>query len=471
MLRVIVLVLVMALAAMTPLQAVAQDGAYQDPEGRFTAPIPEGWRDESTDAYGHFAGGEPEADIYVLAVEADDVQAGIGAALSLIDPDFAVEPVQTVDAPLPNGTWTQNLYAVASGEIVAALGQVQGGVTCVAVLRGAPAAAQAANSTFLGVLTGIAFAGVEAVSPPYVDMDAFEEREITFGLEGWELPGTLTLPVGAGPFPAVVLVHGSGPNDRDETLGPNQPFRNLAWGLASNGVAVLRYDKRTRVYTEELAEMGDLTLDDETVDDALAAVEFLRGVEDIDPARIFVLGHSLGGHAAPRIGARDPDIAGLIILAGFTRPFEDIILEQSNYTAEVDGEVSAVEAARIEAIEAEVARIKALTPESDAGGLLLGAPAAYWLDLAAHDPVATAQTLTMPMLILQGERDYQVTMADFQNWQDGLGDRDNVTLASYPALNHLFIAGEGVITPEEYAVPGFVAEEVVTEIAAWVLAQ
>src|SRR5215471_14652653 len=148
----------------------------------------------------------------------------------------------------------------------------------------------------------------------------------------WILPGTLSVPKGEGPFAAVVLVHGSGPNDRDETIGPNKPFRDLAWGLASQGIVVLRYDKRTKVYPEKMRELvSTLTVKEEVIDDALNAVSLLRGIPGVNPQRIVVLGHSLGGYLLPRIGAADRGIAGLIMLAGMCRPFEDAILDQFSY--------------------------------------------------------------------------------------------------------------------------------------------
>ena len=105
--------------------------------------------------------------------------------------------------------------------------------------------------------------------PAYSKPDSFRERDVTIGGDEWKLPGTLTVPVGNGPFPAVLLVHGSGPNDRDETVGPNKVFKDLAEGLASRGVVVLRYEKRTRQYSSKTEAMDKFTVKEETVDDAL----------------------------------------------------------------------------------------------------------------------------------------------------------------------------------------------------------
>jgi dienelactone hydrolase len=171
---------------------------------------------------------------------------------------------------------------------------------------------------------------VDCAPPAYVKSDSFQEKQITVGTGEWTLPATLTIPVGSGPFPAVVLVHGSGPNDRDETLGPNKPFKDLAWGLASRGIAVLRYEKRTKQYPDKIASLHNLTVKEEVIDDVLAAVQLLHKTERIEGKRIFVLGHSLGGMLLPRIGLLDPNIAGLISLAGATRPLEDVIPQQTD---------------------------------------------------------------------------------------------------------------------------------------------
>ncbi|MCR3922946.1 MAG: alpha/beta fold hydrolase, partial [Firmicutes bacterium] len=310
-------------------------------------------------------------------------------------------------------------------------------------------------------------------APAYGQPANFTESEVTVSSGKWELPGTLTIPNGAGPFAAVVLVHGSGPNDRDETIGTNgtsKPFKDLAWGLANQGIAVLRYDKRTKVHGQKMATQNNFTVQEESIDDAIIAVELLQQHEHISNDHIFVLGHSLGGMLAPRIGATAPkELAGLIMLAAAARPLEDLIVEQSHYLAAVDGTVTEQEAEYIRLIEEQVAQIKSenLSPSTPPAEIL-NVPPAYWLDLRDYKPAELATTLELPMLILQGERDYQVTMDDFSIWQDALSSRSDVQCKSYPNLNHLFITGDKPSVPAEYEQPGNVDKTVIDDIANWI---
>jgi dienelactone hydrolase len=311
-------------------------------------------------------------------------------------------------------------------------------------------------------------ASVPWVPPAYSKPGLFRTEEVTVGKGDWQLPGTLALPLGRTRVPALVLVHGSGPNDRDETLGPQKPFRDLAEGLASRGIAVLRYEKRTRYAAARLGSLSTFTVQDETVDDALAAAEYLRGRPEIDPGHILVLGHSLGGYLITRIGRRDPKLAGLISMAGPTRPLEDLIVEQHAYFASLQGNAPAALAA-LEQAKASARKVKALKRDSPPAELIFSIPPSYWLDLQGYDPAVEARTLKQPMLILQGERDYQVLMTDFARWREALKDRNNVRFRSFPALNHLFEAGEGKSTPDEYtAKPSHVAADVIEEIATWI---
>lgn len=314
--------------------------------------------------------------------------------------------------------------------------------------------------------------------PAYAEPSKFEESEVTVGSGEWAVPGTLTLPKGAGPFPGLVLVHGSGPNDRDETLGPNKPFKDLAWGLATRGIAVLRYEKRNKVHGKRILAdprlEATMTVKDETIDDALAAAALLQKAKGVDPKRVFILGHSLGGYLLPRIAlAAEPfGIAGFISLAGLTRPLDDTIVRQMTYLYGLAGDtLSDDDRKRLEDIKAQVAKVKALT-DADRGTTvkLVGAMPAYWLDLRGYEPPETAKKVQAPMLFLQGERDYQVTVDDLENWKKALGSRKDVEFRLYPKLNHLFYEGEGVLVPLEYMQKhGSVAPYVIEDIAAFIV--
>lgn len=311
-----------------------------------------------------------------------------------------------------------------------------------------------------------------AVKPAVVPSNG-DEQSVTVGSGEWALPGTLTLPKGRkGPVPAVVLVHGSGPNDRDETLGPNKPFRDLAEGLAAKGIAVLRYDKRTLTYGKRMKELNDtLTVKEETIDDALAAINLLKKNPAIDSRKIFLLGHSLGAMLAPRIAEQDADLAGIIVLAGNTRPLQDLLIEQLDYISSVSGAQSDAEKKKVEELKEQAARIKSITAATEipANQLPFGVSKNYWLSLKDYHPEKTAGESSKPMLILQGARDYQVTMKDFDGWKQALGSKPNVTMKSYDKLNHLFMEGTGKCTPAEYEKPAHVAPYVISDIAAFVL--
>jgi uncharacterized protein len=309
--------------------------------------------------------------------------------------------------------------------------------------------------------------------PTYAAATSFHEQEVTVGANGeWPLPATLTLPNGNGPFSAIVLVHGSGPGDRDETQLANKPFKDLAWGLASQGIAVLRYDKRTRVHSDKL-KMSTFTVKDETIDDTLAAVALLRRTSQIDPKKIFVLGHSLGGALVPRIGIADAgNIAGFIVFAGATRPLEDEMVRQYEYIYGLDGKITPNEQAEIDGYKQQRARIKQLTL-ADAGSkqMLFYAPVSYWLDLRGYFPPDVALKLKQPLLILQGERDYNVTMESFHDWQRALDKRPQVAFKSYAKLDHLFFEGTGPASDADYARPRNIPKYVIDDIAAWIKKQ
>jgi uncharacterized protein len=329
-----------------------------------------------------------------------------------------------------------------------------------------------------GRVTGLFFKPVQPPwqPPSYAQPSRFKEEGVLIGKGEWATPGTLTLPPGEGRFRALILVHGSGPNDRDEASlnSPQRVFKDLAWGLASRGIAVVRYDKRTLTHARKLNKaMDSFTHRQEYVEDALAALEFLRQDKRIDSRHIYLLGHSEGGSVAPRIGAASKQIAGLVVLAGATRDFSTIIIDQYNYLAKLDGEIDAEERAAIEEMKRRIQPLRdpKLLDQTPAEKLPSNIPAVYWKDVLAHQPVATAKRYRKPMLILQGERDYQVTMDDFAGWKKGLARHQKVTFQSYPGLDHHFVDGKGPSKPEDYRKPGHVDEKVIGDIATWIVRQ
>ncbi|TQR86626.1 lysophospholipase [Mycobacterium hodleri] len=347
-------------------------------------------------------------------------------------------------------------------------------VTCE---RGAFAVLMAVDDA--GGLQGLQFAPPEAAEPvapwqpaSYVDPASFTEESVTVDSEPWATPGTLSLPNSPRPVPAVVLLAGSGPADRDATIGRNKIMKDVAWGLASRGIAVLRFDKVTHTHGEALAGVTDFTVVDEYVKPAVAAIQLLREHPLVDATRVFVLGHSQGGTVAPRIAAAEPSVAGLVVLAGATQPLHHAVVRQYRYLAALrapEGDID--DDPTIREITRQAALVDSLDLSSPASNdpPPLGIPFSYWLDLSGYEPVAVAAQLGKPMLIVQGGRDYQVTVTDdLVGWQTGLAGHPDVTIRVFPADNHLFFSGSGPSEPGEYEPAQHVDDAVVDDVAQWI---
>lgn len=286
------------------------------------------------------------------------------------------------------------------------------------------------------------------------------------GNSTYPLPATLTIPTykQGEKVPVVVLVHGSGPSDRDELFGNIKTFRDIAVGLASKGIAVLRYEKRTMEhpfkFSKEIA-----TVDKETTDDAIYAAKSAVQQEGIDPNNVFILGHSQGGMMMPRILSHAPSslIRGAIILAAPARTMPELLIDQYRYLGYPQEIITFYEK------QFTYLQDPSFNPNNPPSKFVLGFPY-VWYDFAHWHPVEVAKKQLEPLFILQGARDYQVTkQEEFSRWQEGLSHRSNVTFKEYPKLNYAFTEGEGSLSlPSEYMIPANVPEYVIEDIAKWI---
>ncbi|MEP7236177.1 MAG: alpha/beta fold hydrolase, partial [Ignavibacteriota bacterium] len=316
-------------------------------------------------------------------------------------------------------------------------------------------------------IVGYFFVPIQRYSiPSYADTSSTIEKAIEIVTGDYHLSAILTRPKKGTLFPVVVLVHGSGPHDKDESIGDNKPFKDLALGLAAKGIATIRYDKRTFVYgIKSSPDPKKITLQEETVDDAVSALTLARNFKELDQNKIFLLGHSLGAVAAPRIVKETPFVAGIIYMAGNSRSFEDVILDQMAFILPLEAPKQQADSI-LQEVTAQVARIRRRDFNDSTAKLPLGLSGVYWKDMKRYDQVLTAMSLETPMLFLQGDKDYQVTMKDFNIWKKSLRAKKNATFISYPGLFHLFMPGEG--KPSDYKITGHISEKVISDIAEWI---
>ena len=324
-----------------------------------------------------------------------------------------------------------------------------------------------------GVIAGLQTGPYSGGKEKKTESDLYDSLELALPVPSLgELPGILTVPKGEGPFPAVVLLQGSGASDKDESIGNLKPFRDLAEGLAAEGIAVYRFDKRSYVYGAELMTNRQITLVDEYLEDAVNAVQLLARQDRIDPDRIFLLGHSLGGNAVPA-AARELEKApvkacGFIMMAASPRPLDVLMREQYDFLYSLLPEITAEQQAEKDAMFAELDKLRdpdALAEED----MVAGVYSAYWKWLADYDILQAAKDITRPVLLLQGEEDYQVTLEDFRIWKDALSEKENWQMISYPGLTHVFTAGRKTEGAEVYSRPGRMDTRVIQDIADFIL--
>ncbi|MEE1884131.1 alpha/beta fold hydrolase [Pedobacter flavus] len=308
---------------------------------------------------------------------------------------------------------------------------------------------------------------IEYKLPTYADTTKFSEKEVFIETKQYKLVGKFTYPKNAQNFPVVVLVHGSGPSDMDQTVGPNKSFKDISAGLATQGVATIRYVKRSMIYDLN----GAITVKEETIEDALTALALAKKMQGVNPKKVYLYGHSLGGMLAPRIASSVPDLAGLIIAAGPARTLTDVILDQNKYFLNLSKDTTVNSNERFDEIVKflEPSKIKTLgniKPDS----LLVGLPASYWVDLNSMNQINLLKGMPKPrVFVAQGGMDFQVSETDFNLWQKTITGRKNATAKLYPDLDHFFMPQKEKGTPQQYQVPGNVSEQYIKDLANWIL--
>lgn len=321
-----------------------------------------------------------------------------------------------------------------------------------------------------GRVAGLFFKPYDQDAPASLP-DKLEENGVNIN-EGteWELNGKIVRTKGAKSGVAAVLVQGSGPSDMDETISVNKPFRDIAWGLAENGVDSVRYDKRTYTHGGKMASMDDLTVEQETIEDAIAAAKLLR-TEGY--SKVYLVGHSLGGMIAPRIVDEGKGVFdGMVIMAGSPRKLTDIIKDQNDALIASMPESADKEALR-QIISTEYGKVANLDTWTDAelkSNKIFELSAYYLKDLAGVDAVATAKKLGVPTFIIQGSADFQVYAdKDYKMWQTELQGETFAKFKLYAGLNHLFMLSQGQYagTVAEYGIKSSVSQQVVDDMAGF----
>jgi dienelactone hydrolase len=323
------------------------------------------------------------------------------------------------------------------------------------------------SEKLLGFFVTPVAADAEYAAPAYADTTLYKETEINIKFEEGQMAGVFTSPKNASNFPVVIMVHGSGPSDMDETVGPNKPFKDLAAGLAAKGIGSIRYVKRSMVYPRIFNKA--FTVKEEVIDDALSAINLANTLPGVNKGQIYLLGHSLGGMLAPRIATLAPSLNGIILAAAPARKLSDLILEQNTFFYKSSGDTSAAGKKQflessIEIDKSRLLKLGDIAPDS----VILGAPATYWIDLNNHDQLATSKKIKNRILILQGGNDFQVSVQDFNIWRTTLASNKNASFKLYPDLNHLLSTQKEKGTGAQYRIPANVNADLINDISIWI---
>ncbi len=300
----------------------------------------------------------------------------------------------------------------------------------------------------------------------------FTKREILLQTNGFiQLPGTLYLPKTTKKCPVVIMVHGSGPHDRNCSIGKNKIFQDIALQLVQKGIAVFLYDKRTYVYQFiDPFPIDSMDYNSETVDDAVEAFYVIKKIKELDSNRVFIAGHSQGAMCAPLIAKQCKGLKGLMLLAAPGRSLLEILPEQMDYILSVTPEENRLEVEKINtAIKWQVKN--AMKPDLTLKSktmLPFGAKPKYWLFDRNYKVLEEGKKLTLPIVLLQGGRDYNVTKKDYDLWVEAMKGKPNFKSQWIENLDHMFFEGTGMANPSDISNIGHVSKVIGEKMSEFV---
>lgn len=291
----------------------------------------------------------------------------------------------------------------------------------------------------------------------------------------YPLKGELIIPKSNQPVPAVVFVHGSGASNMDEKVGKLTPFKDIAEGLARHGIASIRYDKRSYAHGFKLLmKEKNVTVKIETIDDAIMATNLLKNDLRIDANNVYIIGHSMGAMLAARIDSEGGNYKGLVMMAGSPRTLNEIMIDQNNdVLSQTKGFTHWI-------VQKQVGKIKKMfegfenlsDEEAKKKKMGNGVTLYYFKEMNAFDTKNYLKTISKPILIMQGEKDFQATVdKDFTSYKQLLEGKDNVVFKLYENLNHAFVPsiyGSIMKAKQEYNVEQHIGENVISDIANWI---
>lgn len=307
------------------------------------------------------------------------------------------------------------------------------------------------------------------VAPDYVDVSKFLDKKFHTINGMYDLAGILSVPNREEKSPLIIILPEAGPTDKDGSYGENKPYKDLAWGLATNGNAVYRYEKRSNDYGMFMLKAKNAyenyTPREDLLDDLYKIIDTLKTLPNIDPEKIYILGHGQGGMLCPIIAKERKDVKGIIMMGANAKRIQETMIDQFEYlTTVTPGKKAEYDE---QTINAKRSMDKKLNPLTEHHLMPYNVQATYWIWLNQYNQVEVAQKLKKPMLILHGNRDYQTNMENLALWRKSLKKNPNATILDYAKLNHLFYPGESESTYSEYTslisnIPGYVIEDICT---------